>query len=352
MKYSCLRRIQKGLTLIELMIAMLLGIFLIGGVIQIFLSSKQTYRMQENLSRIQENGRFAMHFIEQDARMTGSVGCNSQTAIISTLTTPTPFLYNFSTAIEGFEATSPTVWAPVINADIIGPLGGSDVLTIRRSSDQGFTVVAQATASAGLTLDDTATNANLKAAGYLNSLGANNCMTVVVSNCATAAVFQVSAIAGTVLSHNTGGSCDPKNTTADLGTTFKGGQVFPINTISYYVRKRDPLDPNNQPSLYRRVGANAAEELVEGIENMQILYGVDTNNDNTPDFYEKADAVLLNWPNVVSIRISLLVVSLDNNVAAQPLPYVYNGVTIVPAASDKRIRRVFTSIIALRNRLS
>ncbi len=352
MKYSCPGRIQKGLTLIELMIAMLLGIFLIGGVIQIFLSSKQTYRMQENLSRIQESGRFAMHFIEQDVRMSGSIGCNSQSSIINTLTTPVPFLYDFSTAIQGFDATSPTIWTPVINADIISPLGGSDVITIRRSDDQGFTVIAHATPSAGLTLDATATTANLKAAGYLNNLGANNCMTVVVSNCATAAVFQVSAIAGTVLSHNIGGGCEPKNVTAELGTTtFKGGQVFPINTISYYVRKRNPLDPGNQPSLYRRVGANDPQELVEGIENMQILYGVDTNNDNTPDFYEKADSVLLNWPNVVSIRISLLVVSLDDNVAAQPIPYVFNNAPPF-TPPDRRIRRVFTSIIALRNRLS
>ena len=123
-------------------------------------------------------------------------------------------------------------------------------------------------------------------------------------------------------------------------------------TITYYVRS----NPGGQPSLYRQIGANTSE-LVEGIANMQIFYGIDTNDDNTPDFYEKADAVLLNWPNVVSIRISLLVVSLDNNIAAQPLPYAYfdsnsNPAVIIPDASDRRIRRVFTSTIALRNRLN
>ena len=112
------------------MIAMLLGIFLIGGVVQIFLSSKQTYRMQENLSRIQENGRFAMDFIAQDIRMAGSLGCNSQTTITNTLNTPTAFLYDFGNAIQGFDSTSSTVWAPiwtpVINKVISEPLGGSD----------------------------------------------------------------------------------------------------------------------------------------------------------------------------------------------------------------------------------
>ncbi|TAL47465.1 MAG: pilus assembly protein PilW, partial [Methylovulum sp.] len=59
---------QTGMTLIEILIAMLLGVFLIGGVIQIFISTKQTYRMQEGLSRLQENGRFAMDFITKDVR--------------------------------------------------------------------------------------------------------------------------------------------------------------------------------------------------------------------------------------------------------------------------------------------
>ena len=63
MKKTRLKTRQHGFTLIEIMIALVLGAFLIGGVLQIFLSSKQTYRMQDNLSRIQENGRFAMEFI-------------------------------------------------------------------------------------------------------------------------------------------------------------------------------------------------------------------------------------------------------------------------------------------------
>ena len=54
---------QRGFTLIELMIAMLIGVFLMAGIIQIFISAKQGYRLQENLSRLQENGRFAMDFL-------------------------------------------------------------------------------------------------------------------------------------------------------------------------------------------------------------------------------------------------------------------------------------------------
>jgi type IV pilus assembly protein PilW len=67
--------IQKGFTLIEIMIALLVGAFLLVGILQIFLSSRQTYQMQENLSRLQENGRFAMDMVARDIRMAGYWGC-------------------------------------------------------------------------------------------------------------------------------------------------------------------------------------------------------------------------------------------------------------------------------------
>ena len=66
---------QVGLSLIEIMIALLIGAFLLGGVLQIFIGSKQTYRMQENLSRLQENGRFAMGFLATDISMSGYREC-------------------------------------------------------------------------------------------------------------------------------------------------------------------------------------------------------------------------------------------------------------------------------------
>jgi type IV pilus assembly protein PilW len=62
---------QSGISLIEIMIALLIGAFLLGGVLQIFIGGKQTYRMQESLSRLQENGRFALDFIGRDVRMAG-----------------------------------------------------------------------------------------------------------------------------------------------------------------------------------------------------------------------------------------------------------------------------------------
>ncbi|MDO9240573.1 MAG: prepilin-type N-terminal cleavage/methylation domain-containing protein, partial [Methylicorpusculum sp.] len=68
---------QSGMTLVEIMISLLIGAILLGGVLQIFISTKQTYRMQEGLSRLQENARFAMEFLTFDIRMAGYQGCPS-----------------------------------------------------------------------------------------------------------------------------------------------------------------------------------------------------------------------------------------------------------------------------------
>jgi type IV pilus assembly protein PilW len=335
---------QTGMTLIEIMIALLIGAFLVGGVLQIFINSKQTYRMQEGLSRLQENGRFALDFLANDIRMTGFIGCNNQATLTNTLNTPTAFLYNFSKAIEGFESTSASAWTPTINSAITSPLGDSDVITIRRADNQNFTVTTHAASTANLTLDASATTANLTTAGFLTSAGANNCAIAVVSDCSAAAVFQVSAITGSILSHNTGSGCTLDNSTNDLGKTYVNGQVYPISTISYYVR----TGAGGQPSLYRRVGSNSAEELVEGIEQMQILYGEDTDPtpDGAPNYYVPANNVV-DMTKVVSIRISLLAATLDDNLAAQPLAYTYNGATTTP--TDRKIRRVFNTTIAVRN---
>ena len=147
----------------------------------------------------------------------------------------------------------------------------------------------------------------------------------------------------------------PCNAADDLGKTYTDAQVYPINTISYYVR----TGAGGQPSLYRRVGTNDAQELVEGIENMQILYGVDTEfasppttpGYGVPNYYVSANNVT-NMANVVSVRISLLARTIDDNLAAQPLAFNYPLPTnAATTPTDRRIRRVFNTTIAVRNRL-
>lgn len=104
----------------------------------------------------------------------------------------------------------------------------------------------------------------------------------------------------------------------------------PVSTITYSVQ----TGASGQPALFKNDGTTTSE-LVESIENMQILYGVDTDSDKSANYYVPADPAL-NWPKVVSARITLTVRTIDGNLTT---------------TGDGRIRRNFTSTIALRNRL-
>ena len=74
---------QSGLSMVELMIAMVLGLIILGSVVNMFLSSSQTYRLQEAMSRTQEAGRFAMMFMLQDLRDAGFQDVLPQTTLRS-----------------------------------------------------------------------------------------------------------------------------------------------------------------------------------------------------------------------------------------------------------------------------
>lgn len=56
---------QQGFTLVELMVASVLGLVVLGGIMQIFISSKQAYLVHNNMAQMQENGRFALYFLHQ-----------------------------------------------------------------------------------------------------------------------------------------------------------------------------------------------------------------------------------------------------------------------------------------------
>ena len=73
-----IRMRQAGLSLVELMIAMVIGLLLMLGVIQVFIASQAASRLSEGVARVQENGRFALDFLERDVRMAGHMGPKRQ----------------------------------------------------------------------------------------------------------------------------------------------------------------------------------------------------------------------------------------------------------------------------------
>jgi len=119
--------------------------------------------------------------------------------------------------------------------------------------------------------------------------------------------------------------------------------VIELQTVTYSIA----AGASGEPALWRTEFGNA-QELVEGVEEMQVLYGIDSDSDQFPNQYVTANNVP-DFDDVVSLRVALLVRSIDDFVTEDSQTYTFNGVTTTPA--DRRIRQVFTTTIALRNRI-
>jgi type IV pilus assembly protein PilW len=375
------RQRQRGMSLVELMIALALSASLMAGVVGVFVAMFQADRSQEGVSRIQESGRFALNFLSQDLRMAGWLGCSStidRDTINNTLDGPPPS-FQPDRAIQGWEADSsdPGVISNSVENEAVGntttsgwstsggnvldstrALPGTDILRIWGADPAVETTVIDVLGNGS----GTAVNVT-----FTNAIDIGDIL--LISDCEKADWVQVCntqeigtpATLNLILSgNNSPNTCEPGNITAAPMQTDTGAKVMKLFGTVYYIGKRDNL-ATNPPTLFRRTldttgVAGTAEELVEGVEDMQILYGENINDDNNSaaDRFVPADQVS-SWDNVVSVRISLLVQSLEDNLVAASQSYTYNGVVYNGASGnganppDGRLRRVFTTTINLRN---
>jgi len=364
-----------GLSMIELLIAMVMGLTLTAGVMQVYVGNTQTERDQEARARMQENGRFAIMFLANELRMAGYLGCLStidENSINNTLDGPPPS-FQPGVGIQGWEA----------NGTGLGVTSNSaNNVAIADTSDGGWST------SGGNVLDSTnvvpATDIvriwNAAGTGAtINSISGGAGMTVVnsgltdiedgdillLSDCQRADWVQACNVqeigGGASINSVLSAGCVPGNDVTAAMRTQAGGELVKLQGTMYYIGKRGDV-ATNPPALFRRqlsqnAGLGNAEELVEGIENLQILYGINADNDNkkTVDSYVPANLVG-DWSRVISVRVSVLVQSIEDNMLPAPQAYSFNGVRYdgtggngaLPA--DRRLRRVFTSTITLRNR--
>lgn len=330
--------------MVELMVALTLGLIVTGAVIAMFIQSSQTYSTQNSYARLQENARFALSTMDRNIRMAGYRGClggkndtSIPVAVTNTIVNPTSNLNAFGSGLQGYEATGSSAWSPALDTAISSaspaPSSGSDILTVRMGTGSGIPV-SSAMANATVDIPVTATTGL--------AVGSN----ALVADCVASTVFQVTALnAGPTLSHTVSGST---NTTANLGRAFGvDAVVMPISTITFYVGPSSNAPTGTEKSLWQMVDGTSTE-LIDGVEDMQILYGEDTNKDLAPDHYVTADNVV-NMDNVIAIRLNFLLRTIEDNVATSTQKYTFNGVpNITP--TDKRIRRAFNMTISLRNR--
>jgi Tfp pilus assembly protein PilW len=275
-----LNKTQAGLSIIELMVALVLGLLLMTGVLQVFLASKQTFATNEAISRLQENGRFGLDFIARSARMAGYFD--------ATFDPKSPPLGIVLPDCEGLPGSPPD--------EVCTTEGGTNT-----SDSVGF--VMQPQLQNNLRLD---------------------CRGVAVTDPNVLIINHFEII--------------EKSTTEPRS----------LGCRSYHF---------DQAGNNVTTGGPGAQRLVDGVDSMQILYGIDTSSegyDENANSYVSADRIKKeDWLRVRSVRIAILANSI-NTVLPPPADRNFVLLDATPLGSanlgdDKLARQIFTTTVQLKN---
>ncbi len=366
---------QKGVSLIELMIGLLLGSLLLLGVFKIYQSMKHSINLVQAEAELQENARFSFAVISSIVQNAGKYGCvtsierahrslvdNTDTIIAQTFhpehgiegweATGTGRAATYNAALDAAVITTPNNhWYPSQNTVIDSrtkSVPHSDILKI------WYTKKASATVSAVSGGVLTMSAIDLEAG---NIIAISDCQSLTFAQVCSCDTADATTCEGNDERADVSvGSCNtPGNKTMDFSQlNIPTSNLYILDEVIFFIGKRDD-NRDNPPSLYvRHLGSNAtpdvAEEILEGVESMQILYGEDSSGDYSADAYISANQVV-NWQRVVSLKISLLLRSTKKQVFTQQQVVNFNGAPITYSdTTDKHLRRVFSSTISLRNR--
>jgi type IV pilus assembly protein PilW len=319
------------------MIALALGLFLVAGVISIFVTNRQAFRTTEQLSRMQENARTAFELMSRSLREAGGTPCGRGIPTGNVINNAaTTWWANWADGLRGYDdtATAPGVTTGTGAAQRVS---GTDAL---------FAVYADANTGNPIT------SHNPPAASFqLNSTGHGLANGDIVLACdyRQAAIFQITNVnvSNSTVVHNTGASVSPGNCSVGLGVpttctatgtayAFQGGHLVRLVSELWYVGNNG----RGGRSLYRaRLFNNAgvasirSEEIAEGVTNMQITYLEADTAGVLADQYVAAGSVS-SWPLVVATRITLTLQS-----------------TEAVGTDGSPLQRQMIHVVSLRNRL-
>lgn len=335
---------QTGLSLVELMVSLVISTMIMAGVLQIFVSSKKSYSTEEALSRMQENARYAVGALSEGIRLTGFAGCSgvSTTPIVpdigvkeANVDPVTNFLSDRS--VVGFDAVDGVIDVNGDDFSMSGLVGGTDAFSISTAGACSSHLMEDMSTRSAEILVSNQNHCDWSANQYL-----------IITDCTALDVF--------MLTNNPGDSgktvslqhSDSLNKKTKLSTKYVSESVvFDFVMTTYYIGRNSELEPG----LYRKVNDDASELVVGGVEDMQVRYGIDTDDDFIVDDYRTATEVGSlgsgEWNKVISVEVNLLMASEQDNLVPQNQIYTFNGNTVT--ATDNKIRHVVTKNISMRS---
>ena len=119
LRATACRRSQCGFSLIELMISLVISLFMLAVVGQLFITNKAVYTQNNSLARLQENGRFAMEFLVRDLRQADFWGCSGGSTLNDRLNNSTAAGIDLTTTVQGQNATGPAIPVGIVASDQI-----------------------------------------------------------------------------------------------------------------------------------------------------------------------------------------------------------------------------------------
>lgn len=357
---------NNGFTLIELMISLTIGLIIISAISYTFIASNKIFKTQDALSRMQESARIVFDVISKDVNMAGFTGCAASSDDLNALNAASDwdknllgrplYGYNYISGTGAGINSSPAFPADVKSQTI---LQGDGLTVVYADNTQQTTISTDTPASSQMTLAD--------ASNFLSG----DIVLAADATCKHTAIFQITAKSTNTITHAAAGTSGSCGTTGNMcsglglasscttaacptgsGASYsftQGAKLFKLYAATYFVRTND----YGEPSLYRyrlTTNSHSLEEIAEGVSDIQIKYGEDTNADGAVDVYNVASGVT-NWSNVMDLNVSLLMVSSGDYQGVSPVnqTYSYDGASIT--ASDNLLRKVFTTTIAIKNRL-
>ncbi len=332
---------MQGLTLIELMVSMVLGLVVVGGAISLTLANRQSYRTNEGLSQVQESARTAFELIARDVRQAGVSGCDNEGRVANVVDTSggTDWWMDWF-GILGHEDDEDTS-AVDFGSNRGDRSAGTDAIQL-----QGIQGIA-------LTVEDhDALAGTIEVNAATTDIGPGDVMVVCDFDHAT--IFQVTAYdaAAVRMTHDSPGGVTPGNCSRGLGfptdCSSVSGNTWAFNRNSmlgrffatdWYVGESARPEEGGRSLFRRRLAAGGGlltEEVVTGVTDMQITYRRDGG-----DEFEEANAVTAagDWDDINAVRIALTVDSAEARVSTDP------------DINQGRLRRTFSQIITLRNRV-
>lgn len=343
MRRSC----QRGLTLIELMISMVIGLFLVAGLAVLIASQSGARAEVDKAGRLIENGRYAIQSLTQDIQLAGYWGeLTTLPAVPGTLPDPCALT---ASAVQAAMAISIQAY----NAPVTSPLTcltnhkpGTDILVIRRAdTDIDSIKVSDVVDITKLTAGQMYLQTGLNPAGL-----------------AFTSVLQSSVPASDATTFNLNRTIRPAGATVDTTTRANIRKV--LVQIYYISQCSVPIgtsctgaDGGSPIPTLKRLDLSAGPaftntSIAEGIENFQVDYGVDADNNGTPDGADVSGAALqvADWPNVMTVRLHLLARSLETTPGhSDTKTYTLGTAGTTTATNDQYKRHVFVQTVRLVN---